>query len=80
MERLLTTGADSQRRVDSKQAMMADLVSVSFEPAAGLYPSARHIVFFCARKSATCEATRSVLGHGEVVSVFHRSRPRAKRR
>ena len=40
MERLLTTGADSHRRIDSKQAMMAYLVSVSCEPAGGLHPSA----------------------------------------
>ena len=50
MERLLTTSADSQRRVDSKQAVMAYLVSVSCEPAGGLYPSASYR-FFSAQES-----------------------------
>ena len=48
MERLLTTSADSQRRVDSKQAVMAYLVSVRCEPAGGLYPSAS---YFSAQES-----------------------------
>ena len=71
MERLLTTGADSQRRVDSKQAVMAYLVSVSREPAGGLCPSASYL-FFCASSHKRPGMDQG--GHGEVASVCDCSR------
>ena len=66
MERLLTTGAVSQRRVDSKQATMAYLVSVSCEPAGGLYPSASYR-FFLRKKVGHMS---DELEHVAAVSVF----------
>ena len=91
MERLLTTGADSQRRVDSKQAKMAYLVSVSCEPAGGLYPSAS-CRLFPAQESRphekqptsvlvwTKEGMSDELGRCEGVSVCDWSSARASSR
>ena len=85
MKRLLTTGADSQRRVDSQQAVMEYLVSVSCEPAGGLYPS-ESCRSFSAQESRppekqqqaslvwTKDGKNEELGHGEVVSVCDCSR------